>query len=165
MDSVHASQVACLYRVTQQNSSVTKAAGTADKYTLRICLATASSSPFMVRLQKASVATERVSATLNAGQSVVLTLGLTAVLAMAASGGTGAGVTAGDLVCCSSCHHWSVLACVYQVLGRCPLSQPMLFGSGWHCWLFILCCHMLCHHRMCRCSASSYMADCRVPAV
>lgn len=52
----------------------------------------------MVRLQKASVATERVSATLNAGQSVVLTLGLTAVLAMAASGGTGAAVTAGDLV-------------------------------------------------------------------
>ena len=49
-------------------------------------------------MQKASVATERVSATLNAGQSLVLTVGLTAVLAMAASGGTGAGVTAGDLV-------------------------------------------------------------------
>lgn len=53
-------------------------------------------------LQKASVATERVSATLNAGQSVVLTVGLTAVLAMAAAGGTGAGVTAGDLVCVST---------------------------------------------------------------
>ncbi len=52
----------------------------------------------MCCMQKASVATERVSATLNAGQSLVLTVGLTAVLAMAASGGTGAGVTAGDLV-------------------------------------------------------------------
>lgn len=54
------------------------------------------------------MATERVSATLNAGQSVVLTLGLTAVLAMAASGGTGVGVTAGDLVglftFCMLCH-------------------------------------------------------------
>ena len=49
-------------------------------------------------MQKASVATERVAATLNAGQSVVLSVGLTAVLAMAASGATGAGVTAGDLV-------------------------------------------------------------------
>lgn len=53
---------------------------------------------YLLGFQKASVATERVSATLNAGQSLVLTIGLTAVLAMAASGGTGAGVTAGDLV-------------------------------------------------------------------
>ena len=57
-----------------------------------------------VCVQKASVATERVSATLNAGQSVVLTVGLTAVLAMAAAGGTGAGVTAGDLVRSSLWH-------------------------------------------------------------
>lgn len=53
---------------------------------------------YLLGFQKASVATERVAATLNAGQSLVLTVGLTAVLAMAASGGTGAGVTAGDLV-------------------------------------------------------------------
>lgn len=67
------------------------------------CLAAASGNRVVsCGLQKASVATERVSATLNAGQSVVLTIGLTAVLALAASGGTGAAVTAGDLVCSSS---------------------------------------------------------------
>lgn len=55
-------------------------------------------SPCVLDLQKASVATERVSATLNAGQSVLLTVGLTAVLAVAAAGGTGAPVTPGDLV-------------------------------------------------------------------
>ena len=49
-------------------------------------------------MQKASVQTERVAATLNAGQSLVLTVGLTGVLAMAASGTTGVAVTAGDLV-------------------------------------------------------------------
>ncbi|KAL3155600.1 hypothetical protein ABBQ38_010855 [Trebouxia sp. C0009 RCD-2024] len=53
---------------------------------------------YLLGFQRASVATERVSATLNAGQSVVLTVGLTAVLTLAASGGTGVGVTAGDLV-------------------------------------------------------------------
>ncbi len=66
----------------------------------------------MFCLQKASVATERVSATLNAGQSLVLTVGLTAVLAMAASGGTGAGVTAGDLVS-------PVFTLLCKVVGKC----------------------------------------------
>ena len=117
-----------------------------EAHTLPICVATLCSQTFLVCLQKASVATERVSATLNAGQSVVLTLGLTAVLAMAASGGTGAGVTAGDLVCCSSCHHWSVHTGGYQGPDR---YLQLGSGSCQHCQLCISCCHMLCHHVMC----------------
>lgn len=51
------------------------------------------------KLQKASIKTEGISATLNAGQSVILSIGLTAVLAVAALGSqTGIAMTAGDLV-------------------------------------------------------------------
>lgn len=50
------------------------------------------------KLQKVSIKTEGISATLNAGQSVVLSVGLTAVLAMAAMGSSSATMTAGDLV-------------------------------------------------------------------
>lgn len=81
-------------------------------------------------MQKASVATERVAATLNAGQSVVLSLGLTAVLAMAASGGTGAGVTAGDLVSpsTSSSHPNSPgLLPVPAPFSLCLLPLPLFF--------------------------------------
>ena len=53
-------------------------------------------------LQRASVTTEVIAATLNAGQAIVLALGLTSVLMLAAYGsGTGASrvaMTAGDLV-------------------------------------------------------------------
>lgn len=52
---------------------------------------------YLVGYQRASVTTEVVSATLNAGQSVILAGGLTAVLAAAAM--SGAAMTAGDLVC------------------------------------------------------------------
>jgi ATP-binding cassette, subfamily B, heavy metal transporter len=50
------------------------------------------------KLQKASIKTEAISATLNAGQSVILSLGLTAVLAVAAMGSATSTMTAGDLV-------------------------------------------------------------------
>ena len=50
------------------------------------------------KLQKASIKTEGISATLNAGQSVILSIGLTAVLAVAALGSQGTTMTAGDLV-------------------------------------------------------------------
>ena len=50
------------------------------------------------KLQKASIKTEAISATLNAGQSVILSLGLTAVLAVAAMGSATSAMTAGDLV-------------------------------------------------------------------
>ena len=88
-------------------------------------------------MQKASVATERVAATLNAGQSVVLSLGLTAVLAMAASGGTRAGVTAGDLVsptacsCTISCHLLPLalfFLCCIPAPPPCP-SSPVVLNS------------------------------------
>ena len=52
---------------------------------------------YLVGYQRASVATEVISATLNAGQSVILAGGLTAVLAAAALSGATA-MTAGDLV-------------------------------------------------------------------
>ncbi len=82
----------------------------------------------MCCMQKASVATERVSATLNAGQSLVLTVGLTAVLAMAASGGTGAGVTAGDLVSpaftllCKVMYPWESVPEIQSIRGPVTLS-------------------------------------------
>lgn len=50
------------------------------------------------KLQKASIKTEAISATLNAGQSVILSFGLTAVLAVAAMGSATSAMTAGDLV-------------------------------------------------------------------
>jgi ABC-type transport system involved in Fe-S cluster assembly fused permease/ATPase subunit len=50
------------------------------------------------KLQKASIKTEGISATLNAGQSVILSFGLTAVLAVAAMGSATTAMTAGDLV-------------------------------------------------------------------
>lgn len=50
------------------------------------------------KLQKASIKTEGINATLNAGQSVILSIGLTAVLAVAALGSPGSTMTAGDLV-------------------------------------------------------------------
>lgn len=50
------------------------------------------------KLQKASIKTEGIGATLNAGQSVILSIGLTAVLAMAAMGSSSVAMTAGDLV-------------------------------------------------------------------
>lgn len=50
------------------------------------------------KLQKASIKTEAISATLNAGQSVILSFGLTAVLAVAAMGSATTSMTAGDLV-------------------------------------------------------------------
>lgn len=50
------------------------------------------------QLQKASIRTEAISATLNAGQSVILSFGLTAVLAVAAMGSATTSMTAGDLV-------------------------------------------------------------------
>lgn len=50
------------------------------------------------KLQKASIKTEAISATLNAGQSVILSFGLTAVLAVAAMGTAASSMTAGDLV-------------------------------------------------------------------
>ena len=49
--------------------------------------------------QRASVTTEVIGATLNAGQSIVLAGGLTAVLVVASL--TGTSMTAGDLVRCS----------------------------------------------------------------
>lgn len=52
---------------------------------------------YLVGYQRASVTTEVISATLNAGQSVILAGGLTAVLAAAALSGVSA-MTAGDLV-------------------------------------------------------------------
>lgn len=52
---------------------------------------------YLVGYQRASVATEVISATLNAGQSVILAAGLTSVLAAAALSGVTA-MTAGDLV-------------------------------------------------------------------
>ena len=58
---------------------------------------------YLVGYQRASVTTEVISATLNAGQAVILAGGLTAVLAAAAMSGSVA-MTAGDLVrpICSS---------------------------------------------------------------
>ena len=64
---------------------------------------------YLVGYQRASVATEVISATLNAGQAVILAGGLTAVLAAAALSGVTA-MTAGDLVC--------------------PPSSSLLFRSG-----------------------------------
>ena len=52
-------------------------------------------------MQRASVTTEVISATLNAGQAIILSVGLTAALCLAARGGASAAgmvVTAGDLV-------------------------------------------------------------------
>ena len=52
-------------------------------------------------VQRASVTTEVISATLNAGQAIILSVGLTAALCLAARGGASAAgmvVTAGDLV-------------------------------------------------------------------
>ena len=55
--------------------------------------------------QRASVTTEVIGATLNAGQSIVLAGGLTAVLVVASL--TGTSMTAGDLVRCpGSLHPW-----------------------------------------------------------
>ena len=87
-------------------------------------------------LQKASVQTERVAATLNAGQSLVLTVGLTAVLAMAASGGTGAGVTAGDLVSDptlnpnAQCSALNVSCLLHHACAGCIRSVRCRFGNS-----------------------------------
>ena len=91
------------------------------------------------------MATERVSATLNAGQSVVLTIGLTAVLAMAASGGTGVGVTAGDLVrspsACvpsaelESLNCWKPGLCILLCAVFCILQE----SDCWTCSVVTLC--------------------------
>eukprot|EP00891_Asterochloris_glomerata_P006206 jgi/Astpho2/6206/e_gw1.00088.34.1_t len=56
---------------------------------------------YLVGFQRASVTTEVISATLNAGQAIILSVGLTAALCLAARGGASAAgmvVTAGDLV-------------------------------------------------------------------
>ena len=50
--------------------------------------------------QSASIATERVAATLNAGQSVVLSLGVTVALVISLVVTTPGKVTPGDLVRC-----------------------------------------------------------------
>ena len=61
---------------------------------------------FLSGYQQAAVATENVAAVLNAGQGVILSSGLTAVLAAAALFSPVGSFTAGDLVrinaCCSA---------------------------------------------------------------
>ena len=69
-------------------------------------------------VQRASVTTEVISATLNAGQAIILSVGLTAALCLAARGGASAAgmvVTAGDLVS---------VQCVLLLLSPSPQQLP-----------------------------------------
>lgn len=76
------------------------------------------------KLQKASIKTEAISATLNAGQSVILSLGLTAVLAVAAMGSATSAMTAGDLVL--------VQGLLLQLWGPLQVRMLCLGSSGQH---------------------------------
>ena len=87
------------------------------------------------KLQKASIKTEGISATLNAGQSVILSIGLTAVLAVAALGSPGSAMTAGDLVLVQGLllQLWGPL----QVLGllRATMLKMFLPATAISAWL------------------------------